>query len=154
VFDENSDRHALLDVEYIFVLAAVQCPLLLLATAMQVVQINRIETFQQRLAHVHERGIVEIAMVRDECENPVASLLDTPLREADELHVVVGQPLRLRGLLQLGALFVLVHQVFDPFALVGRMARIRRVAQHHHHRYVALDARGGLRFVTCPKLAS
>jgi hypothetical protein len=132
--DEQGDGDALLDIEDVFVLAAVRRLLLLLAVAVQVEQVDIVEAAQQALAHIHEGGIVEIAVVGDEAEHAMAGLLDAPLREADELHVIVRQPLGLRWLLQGRAALVLGHQFLDPLALVGRVAGIGRIAQHHHHR--------------------
>ena len=90
---EQTDRYPLLDVEHVLVLAAVRGALLLLGVAVQVEQEHAREGSDQAFAHAAERGVVQVAVVGDESKYAVAGAVDRPLREADELYVVVVQPL-------------------------------------------------------------
>ena len=91
--DEDADRDALLNVEHVLVRPAVRRALPLLAVAVEVEQPDLVECRHQRLTHAAERRVVEVAVVGDEAEHTLAGSLDAPLREADELHVVVVEPL-------------------------------------------------------------
>ena len=144
---EERDGDALLDVEHVLVYPAVRGLLVLLDVAVQVENVDLIERAHQRLAHAAERWVVEVAVVGDETQHALAGALDPPLGEADELHVIVAQPLRLSGLLQFGdARFVVRGQVPDPLALVRRVPGVGRVADHDHHRAVSLHRVGLARF--------
>lgn len=93
----QQDRHALLNVEYIFVFAPVRRDLLLLRVAVQIVDVNLIEAAHQVLAHSAKGWVVQITVVRDEGQDSVIWLhgFKSPLCEANELHIVVLQPLRI-----------------------------------------------------------
>ena len=62
------------------------------------------------------------------------------MREADELYVVVIEPMfTLLQRATLGLCFVEPDQTFDPLAVVARNARIRRIPQYHLNRAMQLD---------------
>ncbi len=93
-------------------------------------------------AHAPEGGVVQEAVVVDVGQHTFAGLLDEVLPEADELHVVVTEPvLAFVEVLTVHVLIVL-DQPTDPFAFVGADAAIRRVPQHHHHGRIALHGVG------------
>ena len=146
--DEQADGHPLLDVEYVLVLAPVRRAFLLLRIAVQVQQVNLVEALHQALAHPAEGRVVEIAVVGDEAQHALARALDPPLGEAEELDVIVVQPFRVpfaerfavhpeiaAGLV--GAVPA-SQQPGDPCAPVGGVPGIGWVAEHHHHRLLAL----------------
>ena len=160
---KDADGHALLDVKDVFVLAACWRFLLFLAVAVQIEQINLVKALHQALPHAAKSGVVQIAVVGDEGQHPVAGALDAPLGKADELDVVVVQPfgvalaqrLAVHSEVIAGERAVVAgvgaaQQVLHPLTLVGRMPRIRRIAQHHHHRRLAFDFGRGQRFVGQP----
>ena len=45
------------------------------------------------LAHTAEGRIIQIPMVSNESQNTVAGLVDAPLTKADELDIIILQPL-------------------------------------------------------------
>ena len=92
-FHEQADRHSLLDVEHVLVLAAVRGALLLLGVAVQVEQEHAGEGLDQALAHAAKGRVVQVAVIGDEAEHASTGAVDRPLREAEKLHVVVVQPL-------------------------------------------------------------
>jgi len=92
---ENADSDALLDVEHVLVLRTVRAALLLLAVAVQIEYVNVIERLHQALTHASEGRIVEITVIGYEREHAISGLLDSPLREPDELHVVIVEPFRI-----------------------------------------------------------
>ena len=90
--------------------------------------------------HATERGIVEEPVRRDVGDHALAVLFHVVFGEADELHVVVVEPLRVTFLQPfLSAWFdlVVLHEPHDPLALVLALARIRRIANHDHDGGVA-----------------
>ena len=48
----------------------------------------------QALAHAAKGGVVQIAVIGDHAHHPAPGLFDLPLGEAQELHIVILQPLR------------------------------------------------------------
>ena len=56
---------------------------------MQIVNIDLMEFTPDELAHAPKSGIVYVAVIRDESNNPLPRLLDAPLREPDEFYVVI-----------------------------------------------------------------
>ena len=90
-------------------------------------------------------------MVGDKPQHALSCPFDAPLREANELHVVVIEPLwvsfaeRLPIDMEIArrrSFDAAAQQIADPLALVGRVPRIRRVADHDHDRMIALDGVG------------
>ena len=160
---KQANGHALLDVEHVVVLAAAGRFFFLFAVAVQVEQVDVVKALHQALAHAAKGGVVQVAVVGDKGQHAVAGALDAPLRKADELDVVVVEPFGValgkflaihrkvvaRGAAALAAVHA-AQQVGNPLAGIGRMPRIRRVAQHHHDRRVALDVAGRARFFGQP----
>src|SRR6266849_3424766 len=94
-FDEDANSHALLNIKDILVFCTIRRAFLLFAVSMQIKHINVIKTLHQTLAHPSKGGIIQVAMISDESENPMACLLDTPLCKAEKLHIVILQPFRI-----------------------------------------------------------
>ena len=60
---------------------------------MQVKHIDLVEGLHETPAHAPEGGVVEIRMVGNHTDQALTSLLNLPLGEAQELHVVILKPL-------------------------------------------------------------
>ena len=142
---EQTNRHPLLDVEHVLVLAAVRGALLLLGVAVQVEQEHAREGSDQAFAHAAERGVVQVTVVGDEAKYAVAGAVDRPLREADELYVVVVQPLGVAFVQRFPVYgkvacrcIVGPEQVTAPRSLVCRVSRVRGIAEHDREPSVAL----------------
>ncbi|OQA19789.1 MAG: hypothetical protein BWY63_01651 [Chloroflexi bacterium ADurb.Bin360] len=149
-FDEQTNRHALHDIEDVLIRAAVRRSFLLTGAAMQVEDVDCGEGLHQTLAHPPEGGVVQVAVVADVGQDAAAALLDTPLTEADELDVIVLQPFGVAFTQWLAVYFVVAthfgsvgqlafEQPVNPRAFVGRMSGIGRVADDDHDGQVALD---------------
>src|SRR5438045_9161430 len=93
--DEHSNRYALLNIENILIVQSIRSSLLFFAVAMKVEQVNVIKRFHQTLPHAAEGWIIQIAVVADEREDAVASLLDAPLTKPNKLNVIVVEPVRI-----------------------------------------------------------
>jgi hypothetical protein len=63
--------------------------------AVQVEDIDLLEGPQKGPAQAAERRSLEEIVIEDEGDDPFAVVIDQPLREAQELDVVVVQPLRI-----------------------------------------------------------
>ena len=61
---------------------------------MQIKDINIIEALHKALAHPPKGWIIQVAMISDESQNTIASLLDTPLCKADKLDIIIIEPFR------------------------------------------------------------
>src|ERR1700682_6012890 len=85
---KDADSHALLNIKDILILCSVRRVFLLLAISMQVKHVNFIEALHKTLAHSTESGIIKVAVIGDECQDAITGLLDAPLRETDEFHIV------------------------------------------------------------------
>ena len=107
-------------------------------------------------AHAAEGRAVQPAVIGDETEHAFAGALDPPLRETDEFDVIVVQPFRVL-FAQRFAIHMKItagpvrpvptsQQSDDPCAPVGGMAGIGRIAEHHHHRLLALHRVGARGF--------
>src|SRR5579884_2710543 len=94
-FHKDTDGHTLLDIEDVFIPQSVWCALLFLTIAVQIEYVDFVEALHQTAAHAPERGIIKIAVIRDESENTMSHTLNLPLRKAHELDVVIAQPFRL-----------------------------------------------------------
>src|SRR6202035_2659221 len=126
---------------------------LLLAVTVEVQEVNLVEDAQKRAAHAAEGRVVEVAVVGDEADYAFAVLLDLPLREADELDVVVLQPFRiaLAEPLAVDAGIALVlrarrprrrvaeEKILDEIAAIVGVPAVRRIAEDDRDRLVALD---------------
>ena len=115
---------------------------MLLRVAVQIEDVNLVEGLEQVPAHSAERGVVEEAVRIDVGDDPasVGVFLHVVLGEADELHVVVVEPLGIalgEPGLAAGLFFVILHGVHDPLALVLALTAVRRVSENDHDRPVA-----------------
>ena len=138
--DEKGDGHALPDVEDVLVLAPVGAGLPLQRVAVQVQDVSLIEGLHEALTHAPEGGVVQVGMVSDHAHQSLARLLDLPLGEAQELHVIVLKPLGV--FLPQGFpvhLLVVFDQPQNPLPSVGRMTRIGWIAQDDQDGALLLD---------------
>ena len=143
-FDKQIDAHALFDVEDVLVLTAVGCGLFFVGVAVEVEDVDFVESLQQFVAHSSECRVVQITVGIDVGQYPFAVALDIVLAVADEFDVIVVEPLGI-FLFEFAAvwlLLVIVQELLYPRAFVGRMPRIGRITQHHHDGGVAFDAVG------------
>ena len=128
--DEKGDGHALPDVEDVLVLASIGTGLPLQGVAVQVQDVNLIEGLHEALTHAPEGGVVQVGVVGDHAHQSLARLLNLPLGEAQELHVVVLKPLGVLLTQRFPVhLLVVINQPPNPLSSVGRMTRIGRIAQ-------------------------
>ena len=145
--DEQADGDALLNVEHIVVPAAVRRAFFLLGVAVQIKHVNLVKGSHQAVTHAAKGRVVQPAVIGNEAKHTLTGTLNPPLGKTDEFDVVVTQPFSLRRFLQLGkAAFVVVDQFRNPGALIGGMPGIRRVAEHHHHGFLAFHVIGAGRF--------
>ena len=87
---------------------------------MQVENVEVVEGTQQALTHAAEGRVIEIAVVGDHADNAASGLLDFPLGVAQELDVVILQPLRVFLAQGLAVhLLVIVNQAAYPVSLVA-----------------------------------
>ena len=93
--DEKSDCHALTDVEDVFIWAAVRSRLFFQRIAVQVEDIDVVESVHQALAHAAKGGVVEVAVVGDHTDDAPPGLLNFPLGKTEEFDVVVLKPFRI-----------------------------------------------------------
>ncbi len=150
-FDEDAYCDALLDVEHVLVLRPVRRGLLLFCVAVEIQHVNIVEGIHEALAHPAERRVVEVTVVADKRKDTVARAFDAPLREPDELHVIVVQPFRIAlaqrfavhfkitGRSSIGRTVRPAEEIGNPPAVIDRVSRIGRVAQYHHDGVVGLD---------------
>jgi hypothetical protein len=164
VADGNQDGDPLLDVEQVFVGAAVGGALFASRVAVQVHDIQPLEGAQQARPHPAKGRVVQIGVVGDERHDALPRALNPPLGEANELHIVVLQPL---GVLLLQRLPVHLLVGFDAFAnpsglfagagasadgllhrhiaAVGGVSAVGGIAQHDEDGLIAFDFGGGFR---------
>ena len=129
-------------VEYVFVFAAVGCNLFFLAVAVQIDDVDFVETPQQIPPHPSERGVVDKTMVIDISQYPFVVAIHEELSQAYEFAIVIVDPFRipfLQRLVRIGFFLVILHQAHNPFAFVFAFSAVRRIAQHDHDRSIALD---------------
>jgi hypothetical protein len=137
LLDQDRHRRPLPDVrEDVAVLRAVRRPLLLLAVAVEVEQVDLVEGLEERMAHPTEGRIVEVTVIGHQRHDPLPGLLDLRLGEAEEFQVVVLQPL---GALLLERLAVDVAVAVEPRPPVGRVAGPRGVAEDDGDPRLLLD---------------
>ena len=149
---EQADGDTLLDVEDVFVFAAVGRALPLLGVAMQVEDVYFVEVVHEASPHPAEGWGVQIAMVGNEAEDTFAGAFDAPLREADEFDVIVVQPLwvalsewfAVDVEVATGSCFTVVaaEEACDPLSFVGRVSGVRGISQDDHDGLVTLDCVG------------
>src|SRR6266571_4518117 len=133
-FYENTNSHALLNVEDILVFRTIGGLFALFPIAMQIKDIDIIETLQQTAAHAPKGGVIQITVISDEGQNTIAHLLNMPLSETHKFYVVITQPFCLSRFLQFWAtIFVGLDQRGDPLAFVGRMSGKRWITQHYQY---------------------
>ena len=146
--DEKCYCHALADVENVLILAAIGTGFLLEQIAVQVEDVDFVKGVHQALTHAAEGRIVEIGVVRNHADDTATGLLDLPLGETQELHVVVLEPLRVLLAQWFAVHFVVVlEQAANPLAPVGGTAGIGRIAENYQNRRVLLDGSGEPGFV-------
>ena len=145
LFHRNDDRHALLNIKDILVGLALGRDLFLFRIAVQIEHPDAVECVQQMPAHAPECRIVQIAVIGDKAQDPLAILFDQVRGHADEFHIKIVQPFGI-ALLQLFAparlFLVILHQRADPAFGYAPLAQIRRVPDHAHDRHIALDGVG------------
>jgi len=114
----------------------------------QVEEVNVAESGHQLLAHPAKGGVVQIPVIGDEGQHAFAGLGDAPLPEADELHIIVLQPLGIALAERLAVHEVVIaDEVADPVAAVAAVPAVGRVAEHDHDRLGALNGLGGAGFL-------
>ncbi len=112
---------------------------------MQVDGDNLIVSFQQIPAHSTKCWVIQKSVCIDKSQYPFTILLDEMLAISYKLHIVIIYPFRiplLKLLLSTRLLFIILHQLHYPFALVGAFTAVRRIPHHHHHRCIPLDMVG------------
>src|SRR5690554_3363824 len=92
--DEDPDGNALLDVKDVLVLRAVGGALLLLGVAVKIQDVDLAVGFHELLAHSSEGRVVKITVVGYKGQNTPTSLFNPPLTPANELDVIILEPLR------------------------------------------------------------
>ena len=60
------------------------------AVAVEVKNVDIVESLQQAVAHTAEGGIIEIAVICDERDDATSCLLDVPLGKTYEFYVVIA----------------------------------------------------------------
>ena len=93
MLDEQADGHALLDIKHVLVGRAVGGGFLFLGVAVQVENVDFVKRRQQALAHTAKGGVVQVGVVGNHRHHALAVLGHLPLGKAQELDVVVLQPL-------------------------------------------------------------
>src|ERR1035441_7955619 len=133
---EDADDHSFSNIENILVrLICARNSFLFLSVTMQIEQVNFIKRLHEALTHTAESRTVEIAVAGDEGEDALPSLLDTPLRPAEKLHVIVLQPFGIALAQWLAVAEIIVaDELGDPFARVRAMTGVRRIAQNDANR--------------------
>ena len=116
---------------------------------MQVEEVDFVKGLEQALAHAAERGVIQVAMIGDHRHDAAPGLVNLPLGKAQELDVIILKPefflperLAVHGVVTLRAVQVGFEQFLRPVVLIGRDARIGRVAQDDQNRLVLLDFGG------------
>ena len=99
-FYEDADGYALLNVEDVLVHRSTGGLFFLLTVAVEIKDIHIIKTLQQAAAHATESGIIEIAVIGNEGQDAIACLLNVPLSQAYEFHIIVTEPFCLAGFFQ------------------------------------------------------
>ena len=86
---------------------------------MQVINVNLAEALHQAPPHAAKSWVIEIAVISDVGQNPVARFFDAPLREADKFYVIILQPF---GILfpKIGTIHALV--IFYQLTNEGKIA--------------------------------
>ena len=134
---ENRNAHALLDIEDIFVLAAVRGFFFFLGVPMEVEDVNPVKGLHQALAHAAKGRVIQKGMVGDDANHAFFHLVHLPLGKAYELDVIVLEPFGIFFAQGLAVnLLVRVYQAGNPFALVQRMAFIGRIAGDYQNRFI------------------
>ena len=78
----------------------------------------------------------------DKTNDAFTFLFDIVLGQANELHIVIIQPLGVtfvQRLLPTRFFFIVLHQRHDPLSFVLAFSAIRRITYDSHHRTVALN---------------
>ncbi len=151
--NKKVDAHALLNVKHILVGRTVGARFFFLVVAVQVKRVNSVEGGKQAPPHATKRGVVEKTVRIYIAHHSTFVAFDIVLRQTYKLHIVVVYPFRVAFLqccLSARLFLVVVHQPHYPLATVLAFARVRRIAYHHHHRAVALNAVCGPSLVAEP----
>src|SRR6266487_5360658 len=105
-FYEDADGYALLNVEDVLVRRSTGRLFSLLTVTVEIKDIYIIKTLQQAAAHATEGGIIEIAVIGDEGQDAIACLLNVPLRQAYEFHIIVTEPFCLARFFQFWTIYL------------------------------------------------
>src|SRR5207302_8496878 len=117
---------------------------------MQIKNVDVIKGLHEALAHTSKGWVAQVPVIGDKGQDTIASLLNTPLGETDELYIVIVEPLRITFPKRLTVNLKVVscclthlgiftaQQIIDPLSLVGRVSRVGRITQYYHNRIALL----------------
>ena len=86
---------------------------------------DAVKSLAQMPAHPSKGGVIQIAVIGDKAQNALAIFGNHMLRETDKFDVIIVDPFRIplfQLFLAAWFLFVCLHQVHNPSALVGAFA--------------------------------
>src|SRR5579862_2138564 len=89
----QDDCDALLNVKNILVLASIRGNVWFLSVAVQVIHPNLAKALHQALTHSTKGWIVQVSVIGDKAQDAVPSSIYAPLSKANELYIVILQPL-------------------------------------------------------------
>ena len=135
--DSDEYRRSLHDIEYIFILGSIWCCFFFLRVAMEIHDIDMVECSEEMPSHPTECRIIEIPMIGDIGEYSFIILLDHRLRETEELHIVVLEPVLAFAKVHTIDILIILDLVRDPLASIGRDATIWRIADDDHDRFIS-----------------
>src|SRR5438876_5268527 len=131
-FHENINGHTLLNVENILVFRTIWGLFLLFPIAVQIKDIDIIETLQQTATHTPKGRVIQITVISDKGQDTITCLLNMPLCETHKFYVVITQPFCLTRFLQFWTIFFVgVDQRSDPSTFVGRMSSKRWITKDY-----------------------
>ena len=146
---EEPDGYTLLDVEHVDIPIAVRRNLLLLEVSVKIEHADSLKGLQERPSHSAKRGVVEVTVIADVPVYADTGEVEQPLREADELHVVVLEPhLALAERLTVDVVVARgprsireppLEKTADPRAHVRREAGVGWIPHHHCEPPLPLD---------------
>ena len=94
---------ALLNLEHVFIVAAIGSFLFLFAVTVQIELPHFAKSVHQTLAHSAKRRVIQITVIGDETQNAAPAFGNAILRVARELDVIVVEPFRI-AFAQIGAI--------------------------------------------------
>ena len=107
LFHEDINTYTLHNIKHILIFGAIKSGFFLAAVAVQVKNVDFIESSHQFFAHLAVDDAIEEGVVADECQYTFTSLADKLLPKSDKLNVVVRQRLNI-ALVEI--LFVVVEE--------------------------------------------